>query len=161
MIMEQFVKMNEIYVSKSPYLIKTVVGSCIALCIWDSHSTIGGMGHIMLPKSNGDPKAPPGKYADIAVKSLISTMVNEGSSIVNMQASCVGGASMFQNHQHKFESVGIKNYRMVKKELADLGIPIVTKAVGGISGRRVVMNCTSGVITISTLQKAGQSNECN
>lgn len=159
--MEQFVKMNEIYVTKSPYLIKTVVGSCIALCIWDNHSKIGGMGHIMLPKSNGNPKAPPGKYADIAVKNLISTMVTEGSSIVNMQASCIGGASMFQNNHHKCESVGIKNYKMVKKELADLGIPIVIKAVGGNSGRRVVMNCTSGDITISTLQKVSREYECN
>lgn len=153
--MEKFVKMSEIYVTKSPYLIKTVVGSCIALCIWDSHCRIGGMGHIMLPESNGDPKAPPGKYADIAVKSLISTMIDEGSSITNMLAACVGGASMFQNHQNKFEPVGKKNYRTVKKELMYFGIPIVTEAVGGISGRRVEMNCTSGAITISTLLKSG------
>ena len=156
--MEQFVKMNEIYVTKSPYLIKTVVGSCIALCIWDHWHRIGGMGHIMLPESNGDMNAPAGKYADTAVKSLISTMVNEGSSIKSMQATCVGGATMFQNHSHQFEPVGKKNYRIVKKELTNFGIPIVTEAIGGTVGRKVAMNCTSGAITISMLLKTGLNN---
>jgi chemotaxis protein CheD len=152
--MEKFVKMSEIYVTKSPCLIKTVVGSCIALCIWDSRWRIGGMGHIMLPQSNGDSEAPLGKYADTAVKTLISNMIKEGGSITNMQAACIGGASMFQSNQHIFESIGKKNYRTVKKELKDFGIPIVTEAVGGTSGRRVEMNCSSGTITISTLLRS-------
>ena len=151
--METFIKMNEIYITKSPYLIKTVVGSCIALCVWDSYGQIGGMGHIMLPESNGDQDAPPGKYADTAVKYLISKMINEGSLLKNMQATCAGGASMFRNHQNKIEPVGIKNYKIVKNELTHFGIPIVTEAVGGTLGRKVLMNCASGKITISTLLK--------
>ncbi|MBN2028918.1 chemotaxis protein CheD [bacterium] len=153
--MERFIKMNEIVVAKSPYLIRTVVGSCIALCIWDGCCRIGGMGHIMLPESNGDSEAPPGKYADIAVKKLVSIMVDEGSLLKRMQATCIGGASMFQNHQNAFESIGSKNYRTVKEELKNFGIPIVTEAVGGILGRRVEMNCANGAITISMLLKPG------
>ena len=152
--MERFIKMNEIYVTKDPYLIRTVVGSCIALCLWDSYHRIGGMGHIMLPQSNGDSVALPGKYADTAVKTLISIMKGKGGVISNMQASCVGGASMFQNHHPKYESVGRRNYQRVKNELAHFGIPIVTEAVGGTSGRKVEMNCATGAITISMLLKS-------
>lgn len=151
--MEKFIKMNEIYVTKSPYLIKTVVGSCIALCLWDSHSRIGGMGHIMLPESNGDLKAPPGKYADTAVKALISQMIQEGSSTKTMLATCAGGASMFQNPNTKIESIGIKNFNIVKKELMHSEIPIITEAIGGVSGRKVMLNCGDGAITISMLLK--------
>lgn len=152
--MERFIKMNELYVTKAACLIRTVVGSCIALCLWDGHCQIAGMGHIMLPRSNGDPAVLPGKYADTAVKALVSMMVEKGGTVSNMQASCVGGASMFQNHYPKCESVGKKNYSIVKKELLDFGIPIVTEAVGGTSGRKVELDCITGAVTISMLLKS-------
>jgi len=151
--MEKFIKMNEICISDSPCLIKTIVGSCIALCIWDGRCRIGGMAHIMLPESNGDLNAPPGKYANTAVRHMVSTMISEGSAVENMLATCAGGASMFQSRQSNFVTVGIKNFRAVKKELTGFGIPVVTEAIGGISGRRVEMNCASGGITISMLLK--------
>lgn len=157
--MERFVKMNEIAVAAHAGLFKTVVGSCIALCLWDSLNRVGGMGHIMLPQSNGDAAAPAGKYADTAVKALVALMMKQGGSVKNMQATCVGGASMFQNHMRKFESVGSKNYRMVQKELAGYGIPIVTQAVGGTSGRKVKMDCATGAVTISMLLKSWRT-EC-
>ena len=92
---ETFIKMSEIYVAKAPCVIKTVVGSCIALCIWDQESKIGGMAHIMMPHHNGDLSAPKGKYADTAVDELINKMEKQGAVLKHMIATCIGGAAMF------------------------------------------------------------------
>ncbi len=44
---------GEFYVSKSDELITTVLGSCIAACIYDEGLGIGGMNHFMLPAEKG------------------------------------------------------------------------------------------------------------
>jgi len=152
--MERFVKMNEIFISKSSEVLKTVVGSCIALCLWDNNNRIGGMGHIMLPESNGDRTAPPGKYADTAVAEMVSKMVFHGGCLDNVVAMCVGGASMFSNHSSRIETVGIKNYRIVKRELEHFKIPVITESIGGTTGRKISMNCREGIVTISMLLKS-------
>ena len=46
--MEEFIKMSELKVLEKSGCLKTVVGSCIALCLWDNHAQVGGMAHIMM-----------------------------------------------------------------------------------------------------------------
>lgn len=111
------------------------------------------MGHIMLPESNGDRTAPLGKYADTAVSALVTQMLCEGASLKSLVAMCVGGASMFQNHKANIETVGVKNFKIVKRELERFEIPVVTEAIGGTTGRKITMDCSDGVITISMLLK--------
>ncbi|HEX9935044.1 MAG TPA: chemotaxis protein CheD [bacterium] len=149
--METFVKMNEIHIAEAPTILGTVVGSCIALCLWDGRLQIGGMAHIMMPEGNGNRHAPPGKYADRAVKALVDQMLKHGSSLKILTAACIGGASMFQNPKVKIEPVGQRNYRVVQNELVKFGIPIVIEAVGGPSGRKIILNCSDGAVTVSTL----------
>jgi chemotaxis protein CheD len=40
---------GEYYVSHEDLVIMTVLGSCIAACLWDSRMRVGGMNHFMLP----------------------------------------------------------------------------------------------------------------
>ena len=48
---ETLVPMGGLGISKEKNVLKTFVGSCIALCIYDIEKKIGGMAHIMLPKN--------------------------------------------------------------------------------------------------------------
>ncbi|NQT24966.1 chemotaxis protein CheD [candidate division KSB1 bacterium] len=150
--------MSEIQVEKEPIVLKTVVGSCIALCLWDPKVRIGGMAHIVMPKKNGDVDAPIGKYADTGVRSLLKQMTQNGANISRLHAMCIGGASMFMQSGKNGSSIGSRNVEAVKQELQVLGIEITTEAVGGIMGRKVSMNCNDGSITITTLQQRIQWN---
>ena len=157
--MEQFVRMSEISIDKKPAVLKTVVGSCIALCLWDSKHHIGGMVHIVLPRRNGDVKSPDGKYADTGVKALYNQMVRNGASTCNMHAICVGGASMFLQSGKNGSSIGSRNIKAVKGALSELGVEITTEAVGGVMGRKVSLNCKDGTVAITTLQQRIQWNK--
>jgi chemotaxis protein CheD len=156
--MEAFLKMSEIFVAKAPFIIKTVVGSCIALCLWDQESKIGGMAHIMLPNRNGDLSAPEGKYADTAVHALINKMQGEGALLKNMIATCIGGATMFGKIHGLTASVGERNAEIVKSLLTDYTIPIMVESVGGFAGRKVSLNCDDGSVTVTMLNKKLQMN---
>jgi len=151
--METFLKMSEIRVAKAPCVIKTVVGSCIALCIWDKETKIGGMAHIMMPNHNGDILAPKGKYADIAVDALIKEMEREGAALKHMIATCIGGATMFGKVNGLKSSIGERNAEIVKSLLTDYTIPIMIESVGGFAGRKVTLNCDDGAVTVTMLNK--------
>ena len=46
------IKIGELYVTDEPTVIYTLLGSCVAVCIYDKKKQIGGMNHIFLPGNN-------------------------------------------------------------------------------------------------------------
>ena len=57
---------GEYFVSSEDMVIMTVLGSCIAACIWDPHLHIGGMNHFMLPEGDGSDTT--GRYGSYAME---------------------------------------------------------------------------------------------
>jgi chemotaxis protein CheD len=151
--MDIFVKMSEIVIGKEEQVLRTVVGSCIALCLWDKKVHIGGMVHIMLPHCNGDYTASEGKYADRAVNALITRLIRKGAKIENLIATCVGGASMFQKKKTSILTIGECNLKVVKDQLIHHEISIVTESIGGTMGKKVVFHCFDGRVIILTLSR--------
>ena len=151
--MDHFLKMSQILVAAGSAELKTVVGSCIALCLWDRKTRIGGMAHIVLPERNGDKNANEGKYADTAVSCLVSRMVERGADARNFVAASVGGASMFHQSRFLTSSVGTKNALSVRMQLEKLKIPIVTEDIGGFSGRKVTFRCSDGNLEVTVLNR--------
>ncbi len=151
--MEYYLKIAEMKIAVKEDTIKTVVGSCIALCLWDQTALAGGMVHIMMPESNGYKVESKGKYADTAVESLLNEMLNNGCKKENLIAGISGGASMFSNNNGKIDdiSIGEKNSQVVKQYLHKFRIPIKSEDIGGNTGRRVVFEPSNGKITIKTL----------
>jgi chemotaxis protein CheD len=151
--MDYFLKMSQMLVAADPAELKTVVGSCIALCLWDPKTRIGGMAHIVLPERNGERNADEGKYADTAVSCLVSRMVERGADARNFTAASVGGASMFHHSRISSCTVGSKNAQAVRVQLEKLGIPIMTEDIGGYSGRKVAFHCSDGKLDVTVLNR--------
>lgn len=153
--MEYYLKIAEMKIVKKPDTLKTVVGSCIALCLWDKTTFSGGMVHIMMPESNGNRVEQKGKYADTAVESLLNEMIKKGCDQENLIARIVGGASMFNNNYEKIDvgNIGEKNTQIVKQYLNKFNISIKSEDTGGISGIRVVFDPSTGKVISSSLNK--------
>ena len=82
---------GDIAVEKSPIKIKTELGSCVAVIFYDKKKKIGGMTHIIQPKSKGKCDT---RFADVAVKELVRKMIFEkGCSRKNMVCSVIGGGN--------------------------------------------------------------------
>jgi chemotaxis protein CheD len=149
--MEHFIQITEIRVARSPAVLRTVVGSCIALCLFDRSRGIGGMAHILLPARDGKEDGPPGRYADTAVPALFRKMQQAGSAASTLDAAMFGGAVMFAFSTNGTRTIGLRNADAVKDQLAALNIPVRREDVGGTSGRRVVFDCATGRLHVSML----------
>jgi chemotaxis protein CheD len=146
--METMVRMGELAISDTPgdVLVSLGLGSCIGLALVDKRAGVAGLAHIVLPASTGTPKPESlHKFADHAVPALVDGMVERGASRVFMQASLVGGASMFAGTGLE---VGARNAEAVRELVAGRRVPVVAEAVGGSRGRTVKVNVASGTVSV-------------
>ena len=58
---------SALFAERTPFLVDTILGSCVAVCLYDEHKKIGGINHYMLPLWNGDGLATP-KFGNIAIE---------------------------------------------------------------------------------------------
>jgi chemotaxis protein CheD len=124
----------QLRISSSPAVLRTILGSCIGVCIYDRVKKIGGMVHILLPFSQGNPK--PEKYADTAIPMLVKMLMKEGAKKENLSAKIAGGASMFNFGSNTLlGQIGDRNIEQSRIELSKLGITILADDVGGNFGR--------------------------
>ncbi|MBN1500420.1 MAG: chemotaxis protein CheD [Spirochaetes bacterium] len=143
----------EIKVIKFHGTLKTTLGSCLGVCLYDKKLKIAGMSHIMLPVRR-DIESSPTKYADTAIPILIQKMEDNGGSRLNFEAKIFGGSKMFSHHNfEKMSQIGIDNINMVKKILQDENIPIVDEDVGGHTGRTIEFSAETGLVTVSSMNK--------
>jgi chemotaxis protein CheD len=134
-------------VAAAPVLIRTLVGSCAGVVLYDRVARLGGVAHIVLPSSRGSCDHP-GKFADTAIPAMIEDLGRLLGRKVKprLVAKIVGGASMFQTGSAL--DVGRWNQEASAQILTGLGIPIVARDVGGAAGRRVTLDTASGVVAI-------------
>ena len=131
---------GEYFVARERITIVTVLGSCIAACLWDSRACVGGMNHFMLPDGGGADTS--GRYGSYAMELLINEMMKQGARRETLQAKIFGGGQVM--HNFTTLNVGERNTRFVQDYLATERIPIVSEDVLDIHPRKVVFFATSG-----------------
>lgn len=140
---------SALFADKKPYLVDTVLGSCVAVCLFDTRLKIGGINHYMLPLWNGNGLASP-KYGNIATEKLIEKMLRNGSSTTDLVAKVFGGA----NQMNSSMEIGARNIEIAKEVLAHHGIQIVAENVGGTVGRKLKYHTGTGQVMMKFLTKS-------
>lgn len=91
-------------------MVKTILGSCVAICLWDKRLKIGGINHYMLPAWNGNDLASP-KYGNIALDKLIERLQAMGSRVEDLQAKIFGGGELLDSGKGTAIVIGERNIR--------------------------------------------------
>ena len=138
-------------VSINPMEITTLLGSCVAICLWDKKLQQGGINHYMMPFWNGSGLASP-KYGNIAIEKLINSMYYIGSKKEDIVAKVFGGA-MVLNTEDKIFHIGERNIEIQEKLLKEQGIKVVAKSLGGNNGRKIIFNTQTGVVKMKYVSK--------
>ncbi len=141
---KHFLYPSNLMVSTKPYIIDTVLGSCVAVCIYDPILKFGGMNHYMLPFWNGQGLASP-KYGNIAIEKLIDKMLNHGSKKGNLIAKVFGGGEVIKVRISNFH-IGERNIMVANEILANERIMIKASSVGGNLGRKIRFNNNTGEV---------------
>jgi chemotaxis protein CheD len=141
---KHFLYPGAIFLSPEPYIITTILGSCVAICLYDPVLKIGGINHYMLPLWNGQGLASP-RYGNIAIKKLIENIEALGSSRSNIKAKVFGGAEIISTNISQF-MIGERNISIAKDILHEEKIHIVASSVGGKIGRKIIFDTYSGEV---------------
>jgi chemotaxis protein CheD len=138
-------------VAAAPVKLRTLLGSCVAVALYDRVARAGAVAHIVLPDSRGD-TAYPGKYADTAIPAMVAEMerVLQVRSPGRLVAKVVGGARMFlvNASTNSALNIGEQNGSAAERILKELRIPIVARDLGGGSGRHLTLDTSSGIVAI-------------
>lgn len=113
-------------------VISTILGSCVAACLWDPVAGVGGMNHILLPDVSNDLCGISGVGVN-AMELLINEIIKQGGQKSRLQAKVFGGGQMLP----LFSEVGKRNIQFVLGFLEDEEIKCYANSLGGQQARRV------------------------
>ena len=138
-------------VSASPDVLRTILGSCVGICLYDGKLKIGGLCHIMLPAIKEE-SASIKKYANTAIPTMLNEMKDRGADQGRIMAKIVGGARMFNVSENSMMGeIGNNNVIKVREVLKDLAIDIVSEDTGGNYGRTIDFYLDSGMLKIRSM----------
>ncbi len=139
-----------LHASREPVVMDTVLGSCIAACLYDPVVGIGGMNHFMLPEGI-DPNNPTSaRYGVNAMELLISEVMKLGGHRRRFQVKVFGGGHVLRIRE-TLDGIPQQNIDFVRRFLNDEQIPIMSEDVGGYHARRVLFNPNNGKAYVKQL----------
>jgi len=144
---------GEYFVSQEPKVVYTVLGSCISVCLRDTHSNVGGMNHFMLaapPSSGGqDSWADSGRYGSFAMEMLINGILKRGGKKEHLEAKVFGGGKIYDGSM----DIGAKNAAWALDYLEREGVPLMKANVGDVCPRKVYFFTDSGKVLLKKLDR--------
>lgn len=137
-------------IAKIPCVLKTTLGSCIGVTLYDQTKRLGGMIHIMLPRKTSN-NGRLTKFADTGIPNLIDCMINQhGSSRSSLIAKIFGGARMF-NVFSKALDIGSNNIEATVNILRQQRIRLESNKTGGTKGSQIIFYTSNGRVTYRTI----------
>lgn len=146
---------GEYYATAREELITTVLGSCVAACVRNRTTGVGGMNHFLLPSGSdedvgrwrGTPVSAALRYGNVAMEKLINVVLGSHPRRDQLEIKVFGGARVLRANI----DVGDRNAAFVRDYLAKEKLPIAAGDLGGLHPRKIVFNPRSGVVLVKLL----------
>jgi chemotaxis protein CheD len=156
---------GEYYSTGKPGVISTLLGSCVAACLYDRQNKLIGMNHFMLSNTRYSRDMPihvseAGRYGIHAMELLINDMMSKGTNRRLLRAKIFGGATLMyrESESSNFFCVGQVNCKFIREFLDGEGIPVDAEDLGGDFGR--VIHFSNGDFSVHRRKiNAGRSKQ--
>lgn len=132
---------GELYVTKNKEVIKTLLGSCVAACLYDATNRVIGMNHFLLVKDKSQKgtdimNTRAGYYGIHAMELLINTMMKQGANRKHLKAKLFGGGNVLRMvNEVDFFNIGRMNSQFVLDFMESEKIPVVAQDLEKDYGR--------------------------
>ena len=119
--------------------LSTLLGSCVAVCLFDPALKIGGINHFMLPAMGRS------KYGDVdsllsgnfAMEALLNALTGRGARKARLQAKAFGGGTIIDSDASA-PNIGMRNASFAKEWLQREGIPLLSSDFLGPWSRKII-----------------------
>ncbi len=149
--MKKTIKLHigDICSENTPTVFQTILGSCVAACIYDPIAKVGGMNHILLPCSPGINKNDPAtQYGINSMELLVRKVIMMGGIRQRLVAKIFGGANVLSKLYNDGMNVGRMNAEFVTMFLRDNGIKIISQDLGGNDTRTIHFHTDTGEVLL-------------
>ena len=125
--------------------LSTLLGSCVAVCMFDLHARVGGINHFMLPnmQRSADSEVDSLLSGDYAMEALLNALLAQGARKARIQAKAFGGGTIIETSGQSL-AIGQRNARFARDWLQREGIPIVASDFLGPWSRKVLFVPSNG-----------------
>lgn len=145
---EFFLKPGYLLAHHEAMLVRCVLGTCVAVTMFDRHQGFGGMNHFLWPRLEDEGGSSTVMYGNVAIPALCRLLVDMGAGREALEAQIFGGATSREAMGRSGPRLGEDNLQMARRVLAHLEIPVVSEDVGGCRGRKVIYNTASNEVAV-------------
>ncbi len=143
-------------------VLSTLLGSCVAVCIFDLVAQAGGMTHYLLPTPAPGEQSTvnsTGRYGSLVIPQLIHDLEKLGAQKARLQAKIFGGAQMFAfQSRDKIPLVGEQNVQFAQNYLGQEKISIVASDVGQDHARKIFFQTQTGSVKLFRCKEQPKSS---
>ncbi len=142
---------GEYYATGRDMVLVTVLGSCVAACVRDAVSGIGGMNHFMLPDGGDGSVSKSARYGVYAMEVLVNHLLKLGARRDRLVAKVFGGGAVLSGFETM--NIGERNAEFVAKYLRTERIPVVAEDLKGDSARKIYFFPQTGRVLVKNLRQ--------
>ncbi|MFN3260382.1 MAG: chemotaxis protein CheD [Pikeienuella sp.] len=145
----QHVMQGEFAVSADPdTVLSTLLGSCVAACLYDPSAKLGGMNHFLLPETGSDDTRAR-LYGAHLMELLVNELLHLGARKERLVAKLFGGAKVVSG----LSRIGDANVAFAQRFFMDEEIPLIAENVGGRRGLHLRFHPATGVARTRPIAK--------
>jgi chemotaxis protein CheD len=145
------VMQGEYCVSGDPVvMLTTILGSCVAACMRDPETQVGGMNHFLLPGTNDRSQTRAAEsYGVHLMELLVNDLLRHGARRERLETKLFGGSATMQGSR----DIGALNSQFAERFLQYEGITYTGGSLGGDRGRRIQFWPSSGRARQAAMRK--------
>lgn len=136
----QRIVIGEVLASREPLLLQTLLGSCVAVCLRDPVTEVGGMNHIFLPGDGNRDRS--SRYGVQAMELLINGIMREGGDRRRLVAKAFGAGNVIAGLPSP--TIGDQNAAFIRSFLETEKIPLLAERLGGTHAVQVYFRTDTG-----------------
>ena len=142
---------GKLLITDQPSIVSTILGSCVALCLYSEKSRVGAICHGMLAHQIKLPVPGHFPYLDTAVSHMLETMTTRfGLAPSELTVKLFGGASVLQTCMNGADAlaIGQQNITAALEALARFGLTPEVQKTGGSKGYKIFLNTGTGEVFV-------------
>jgi chemotaxis protein CheD len=150
-VIEVFLQPGDWFAGDRSYRVRTLLGSCVSVVLWNAYLQVGAMCHFLLATRPREMDGPlDGRYGDEALMLMMGELaMNFGIAPADCVAKVFGGGNMFPERANTAAlDVGRRNGERAQALLRDYGIPVVSESLFGEGHRQIIFEIASGDVWV-------------
>jgi chemotaxis protein CheD len=151
--MKIFLKPGEVCISREPAVVSTILGSCVAITMFNERLKIGGICHALLPEKGSFHDDDDCRYVDSSIIYMLKKLEAMGIKRHEVEIKLLGGADVIDVTDTKRPSVGKQNIERALEMMNTERLSLTLSDVGGTTGRKIHFYTHTGVVLLQRIQR--------